>query len=77
MKIGVISDTHGHEQRFAKAVDKFFNDADLILHAGDVLYHYDGEKAEDMKTTHTHKTPKALTLPTLRVSRWIPEFSVC
>ena len=39
MKIGVISDTHGHEMRFAKAVEKFFNDADLILHAGDVLYH--------------------------------------
>ena len=39
MKIGVISDTHGHEQRFAKAVEKYFNDADLILHAGDVLYH--------------------------------------
>ncbi|MBR1729007.1 MAG: phosphodiesterase [Selenomonadaceae bacterium] len=39
MKIGVISDTHGHEMRFAKAVEKFFSDADLILHAGDVLYH--------------------------------------
>ncbi len=39
MKIGVISDTHGHEQRFAKACEKFFSDADLILHAGDVLYH--------------------------------------
>ena len=39
MKIGVISDTHGHEQRFALAVEKFFNDADVIMHAGDVLYH--------------------------------------
>ena len=39
MKIGVISDTHGHEQRFAKAVEKFFHDADLIIHAGHVLYH--------------------------------------
>lgn len=39
MKIGVISDTHGHEQHYAMAVDKFFHDADLILHAGDVLYH--------------------------------------
>ena len=39
MKIGVISDTHGHEQRFARAVEKFFGDADLIMHAGDVLYH--------------------------------------
>lgn len=39
MKIGVMSDTHGHELRFAKAVEKIFPDADLIMHAGDVLYH--------------------------------------
>jgi len=39
MKIGVISDTHGHEMRWALAYEKFFKDADLILHAGDVLYH--------------------------------------
>ncbi len=39
MKIGVISDTHGHEKRWAIAYEKFFKDADLILHAGDVLYH--------------------------------------
>ncbi|MBR3621847.1 MAG: metallophosphoesterase, partial [Selenomonadaceae bacterium] len=39
MKIGIISDTHGHEGRFALAYDKFFSDADMILHAGDVLYH--------------------------------------
>lgn len=39
MKIGIISDTHGHEGAWAKAFDKHFHDADLILHAGDVLYH--------------------------------------
>lgn len=39
MKIGIISDTHGHAGRFQLAVDKFFKDADMILHAGDVLYH--------------------------------------
>lgn len=39
MKIGVISDTHGHEQAWAKAYEKHFRDADLIIHAGDVLYH--------------------------------------
>lgn len=39
MKIGIISDTHGHEMAWAKAYDKHFHDADLILHAGDVLYH--------------------------------------
>lgn len=39
MKIGVISDTHGYEKRFSEACEKFFCDADLILHAGDVLNH--------------------------------------
>lgn len=39
MKIGIISDTHGHEQRWALACEKFFNDADMIIHCGDVLYH--------------------------------------
>ena len=39
MKIGIISDTHGHEMRWALAYEKFFRDADLIIHAGDVLYH--------------------------------------
>ena len=39
MKIGVISDTHGHEKRWAIAYEKIFKDEDLILHAGDVLYH--------------------------------------
>ncbi|MBR2214695.1 MAG: phosphodiesterase [Selenomonadaceae bacterium] len=39
MKIGIISDTHGHEGRWQLAFDKFFHDADLIIHAGDVLYH--------------------------------------
>ena len=38
MKIGVISDTHGNLRAFVKAL-RFFEDADLILHAGDVLYH--------------------------------------
>ncbi len=39
MKAGIISDTHGHEKRWALAYEKFFKDADIILHAGDVLYH--------------------------------------
>lgn len=38
MKIGVISDTHGIVPVWKKAMDLFSN-ADLILHAGDVLYH--------------------------------------
>ena len=39
MKIGIISDTHGHEMAWADAYEKYFQDADMILHAGDVLYH--------------------------------------
>ena len=39
MKVGIISDTHGHEMRWTLAYEKFFKDADLIIHSGDVLYH--------------------------------------
>ena len=39
MKIGIISDTHGHEMAWAHACERFFKGADLIVHAGDVLYH--------------------------------------
>lgn len=39
MKIGVISDTHGCHEHWSKAYDKFFQDADFIIHVGDVLYH--------------------------------------
>lgn len=38
MRIGVISDTHGIVPAWGKALE-LFADADLILHAGDVLYH--------------------------------------
>jgi uncharacterized protein len=38
MKIGVISDTHGRIDAWKKA-EKIFAGADLIVHAGDVLYH--------------------------------------
>lgn len=39
MKIGVISDTHGCCATWRHVFDKFFSDADYIIHAGDVLYH--------------------------------------
>lgn len=38
MKIGVISDTHGSITAFRKALE-LFGDVDMIVHAGDVLYH--------------------------------------
>lgn len=38
MKIGIISDTHGDYASWEKAIS-YLHDADLILHAGDVLYH--------------------------------------
>jgi hypothetical protein len=39
MKIGVISDTHlkGYNQGLADAIDKHFQDVDMVLHAGDVV----------------------------------------
>lgn len=39
MKIGIISDTHGCAASWQKIYNKFLSDADLIIHAGDVLYH--------------------------------------
>jgi uncharacterized protein len=38
VKIGLISDTHGSVPAW-KAAIRIFDGADLILHAGDVLYH--------------------------------------
>jgi len=38
MKIGFISDTHGDPSAWEKAL-RAFGDVDLVLHAGDVLYH--------------------------------------
>ncbi len=38
MKIGVISDTHGSLEAWDKAINHF-KECDLIMHAGDVLYH--------------------------------------
>lgn len=38
MKIGVLSDTHGILPAWNKAM-MLFEDVDIILHAGDVLYH--------------------------------------
>lgn len=38
MKIGIISDTHGDHEAWNKAL-LVWGDVDVILHAGDVLYH--------------------------------------
>lgn len=38
MKIGIISDTHGNVNAFRKALG-IFDGANMIIHAGDVLYH--------------------------------------
>lgn len=39
MKIGVISDTHlsRYNQGLADAIDRYFKDVDLVVHAGDVV----------------------------------------
>jgi len=39
MKIGIISDTHGCLETWKTVFEHYFHDADLIIHAGDVLYH--------------------------------------
>lgn len=39
MKIGVISDTHGSARCWEMAWSNYFCNADLIFHAGDILYH--------------------------------------
>jgi putative phosphoesterase len=38
MKIGIISDIHGYSEKFVKALS-YFEHCDMILCAGDVLYH--------------------------------------
>lgn len=38
MKIGIISDIHGYPDKFKKAIT-YFDGCDIILCAGDVLYH--------------------------------------
>lgn len=39
MKIGIISDTHGCAATWRQVFGKYFSDAGLIIHGGDVLYH--------------------------------------
>lgn len=39
MKIGIISDTHGCAYTWEKVYNKYFMECELIIHAGDILYH--------------------------------------
>jgi putative phosphoesterase len=39
MKVGLISDTHGDLVSFKIAVENILKDVDVVLHAGDILYH--------------------------------------
>jgi len=39
MKIGIVSDTHGCLDTWLNLYDKYLANSDLIIHAGDVLYH--------------------------------------
>ncbi|HAZ38042.1 MAG TPA: phosphodiesterase, partial [Clostridiaceae bacterium] len=38
MKIGIISDLHGYPEQFKKAIN-ILKGSDMILCAGDILYH--------------------------------------
>jgi putative phosphoesterase len=57
MRLGIISDTHGSVKAWEDALNGPFRGVDLILHAGDVLYHgprnplpdsYDPSKLADL-----------------------------
>lgn len=39
VKIGIISDTHGNERVCRQIWQNYFSDVELVIHAGDVLYH--------------------------------------
>ena len=39
MKIGIISDTHGCAETWEMVYTRYFMDCELIIHAGDILYH--------------------------------------
>ncbi|WP_338834636.1 Phosphodiesterase YfcE [Moorella humiferrea] len=39
MRIGIISDTHGDGAAWEQALANCFRNVDMIVHAGDVLYH--------------------------------------
>lgn len=39
MNIGIISDTHGCASTWEKVYSRYFKGCELIIHAGDVLYH--------------------------------------
>jgi len=39
LKIGIVSDTHGDLRTCRRVWEKCFGDAQLVIHAGDVLYH--------------------------------------
>lgn len=39
MKIGIISDTHGCAKTWELVYNSYFLDCQLIIHAGDILYH--------------------------------------
>jgi len=39
VRIGLVSDTHGSVRNFRKVLEGPFKNVELILHAGDILYH--------------------------------------
>jgi len=51
VKIGLVSDTHGSARNFQRVLDGPFADVELILHAGDVLYHGAGNFLTERHST--------------------------
>ncbi len=58
MKLGVISDTHGSFSAWEQVMKEYFYDCDLILHAGDILYH--GPRNPQPDVYDTKKLAKAI-----------------
>ncbi|MDD2670766.1 MAG: metallophosphoesterase family protein [Syntrophales bacterium] len=61
MKIGVVSDTHlkGYDERLKRIADKYFADAGLILHAGDLvdLRVLDAFSGREVRAVHGNMDP--------------------
>lgn len=64
VKIGLISDTHGSVKSFRKVMSRLFKGVELILHAGDILYHgARNSMADGYNTSGLADDINALTVP--------------
>ncbi|MDI6726698.1 MAG: metallophosphoesterase family protein [Smithellaceae bacterium] len=64
MRIGVLSDTHlsGRDPRLEAIIDKYFQDVDLIMHAGDLIHPavMESLNVKEYKAVYGNMDPPAL-----------------